>query len=84
MRSNQLGYASVGMTGFEPATSWSQTRRATNCATSRWNTGDPALPRYYSKRRRACQDLFPKKTKKRSTFFAERFLFLREKIGKGS
>ena len=25
----------VGMTGFEPATSWSQTRRATNCATSR-------------------------------------------------
>ncbi len=26
----------VGMTGFEPATSWSQTRRATNCATSRY------------------------------------------------
>ena len=25
----------VGMTGFEPATSWSQTKRATNCATSR-------------------------------------------------
>lgn len=25
----------VGMTGFEPATSWSQTRRATSCATSR-------------------------------------------------
>ena len=25
----------VGMTGFEPATSWSQTTRATNCATSR-------------------------------------------------
>lgn len=23
------------MTGFEPATFWSQTRRATNCATSR-------------------------------------------------
>ncbi len=27
----------VGMTGFEPATSWSQTKRATNCATSRLN-----------------------------------------------
>lgn len=25
----------VGMTGFEPAASWSQTMRATNCATSR-------------------------------------------------
>ena len=25
----------IGMTGLEPATFWSQTRRATNCATSR-------------------------------------------------
>ncbi len=25
----------VGVTGFEPATSWSQTTRATNCATPR-------------------------------------------------
>ena len=25
----------VGMTGFEPATSWSQTKRATSCATCR-------------------------------------------------
>ena len=36
----------VGMTGFEPATSWSQTKRATNCATSRL---------FYS------QHLFPKR-----------------------
>ena len=34
----------VGMTGFEPATSWSQTRRATNCATSRESTEDPVYP----------------------------------------
>ncbi len=25
----------IGQTGFEPATSWSQTRRATSCATAR-------------------------------------------------
>ena len=25
----------IGMTGFEPATFWSQTKRATSCATSR-------------------------------------------------
>ena len=31
----KIGRFLVGMTGFEPATSWSQTKRATNCATSR-------------------------------------------------
>ncbi len=30
----------VGATGFEPATSWSQTTRATNCATPRLLSGD--------------------------------------------
>ncbi len=30
----------VGATGFEPATSWSQTTRATNCATPRLPSGD--------------------------------------------
>ena len=34
----RLAFFLVGMTGFEPATSWSQTTRATNCATSRKNT----------------------------------------------
>ena len=29
----------VGMTGFEPATLWSQTRCATSCATSRLDGG---------------------------------------------
>ncbi len=27
----------VGVTGLEPATAWSQTRNATNCATPRCN-----------------------------------------------
>ena len=35
MRLISSAFFLVGMTGFEPATSWSQTRRATNCATSR-------------------------------------------------
>ena len=42
----------VGMTGFEPATSCSQSRRATNCATSRnyssglWSVGGRDFGRY--------------------------------------
>ena len=28
----------VGVTGLEPATAWSQTRNATNCATPRYKT----------------------------------------------
>ena len=41
----------VGMTGFEPATSCSQSKRATNCATPRciW---------YYSKEMRQCQGVW--------------------------
>ena len=35
MTSIPFGELLVGMTGFEPATSCSQSRRATNCATSR-------------------------------------------------
>ena len=31
----QCGFVMVGMTGFEPAASWSQTKRATICATPR-------------------------------------------------
>ena len=31
----------VGAVGFELTTSWSQTRRATNCATPRWRAHDP-------------------------------------------
>ena len=33
--SAELNKIMVGMTGFEPATPWSQTRCATSCATSR-------------------------------------------------
>ena len=33
--SQREGLVSIGQTGFEPATSWSQTRRATSCATAR-------------------------------------------------
>lgn len=30
-------FSFVGVTGLEPATAWSQTRNATNCATPRKN-----------------------------------------------
>lgn len=35
----------VGMAGFEPTTSWSQARRATYCATSRWLVPEVSNPR---------------------------------------
>ena len=36
----QLSYSRIiGVRGLEPRTSWSQTRRATNCATPRYCTG---------------------------------------------
>ncbi len=36
MKSRALVKYMVGVTGVEPATSWSQTTRATNCATPRY------------------------------------------------
>lgn len=43
----------VGMTGLEPATSWSQTTRATNCATSRQENETGKLPpRLVSRKRK--------------------------------
>ena len=45
----------VGMTGFEPATSCSQSTRATNCATSRNTLVRNKVLYYYSKAKMLCQ-----------------------------
>ena len=45
----------VGMTGFEPATSCSQSTRATNCATSRNTLVQNKVLYYYSKAKMLCQ-----------------------------
>ena len=63
-------FSFVGVTGFEPATPWSQTRCATNCATPRrtvsfsrpWGTAEPCHVVVFScrgDRIRTCDPLVP-------------------------
>ena len=49
------GFFTIRVTGFEPAASWSQTTRATSCATPGRVRPIPAYHMYYIPPRRRCQ-----------------------------
>ena len=63
----------VGVTGLEPATAWSQTRNATNCATPRKYVGMLCSNESRGDRTRTCDSLVPNQERYQLRYTPENF-----------